>query len=143
MTIRIKQNPSGFNLLETLLASSLLAGAVMTIAGLSARSVSTVRQDQEVEKAWELADMQLVLIDAAGVAAFQSLGKYSGVFAQAEEYAWEAVIQELEIENLFSVEITVRWASGPTIRRIRCQTRLCDPPEQESMQADTMEQSRP
>ena len=121
----------GFNLLETLVASTLLAGAVMTIGALSARSVSTVRLDQEVEKAWELADMQLTLIDGVGVAAFQEMGQYSGVFDQAEEYSWEAEITELEIENLFSVELTVRWTSGSQARQIRCMTRFCDPPEEE------------
>lgn len=140
---RIKQmlkrqnNRLGFNLLETLLASSLLAGAVMTIGALSARSVSTVRVDQEVETAWQLADMQLTLIDAAGVAAFQKLGRYSGAFEQAEEYSWEADVEELEIENLFSVEITVRWTSGSQVRQIRCLTRLCDPPEEETTETET------
>lgn len=130
----------GFNLLETLLASSLLAGAVMTIGALSARSVSTLRVDQETEKAWELADMQLKLIDASGVSTFQKLGQYSGRFEQAEGYSWEADIEELEIQTLFFIDLTVRWQSGSKIRQIRCQTRLCDPPEEEQTETQTQTQ---
>lgn len=142
MQMKSKRNQSryGFNLLETLLASSLLAGAVMTIGALSARSVSTLRIDQETEKAWELADMQLKLIDASGVSAFQKLGRYSGRFERVEEYAWEADIEELEIPNLFSIELIVRWQSGSTSRQIRCQTRLCDPPEEEQTEIQTQTQ---
>lgn len=133
----IGKNRCGFNLLETLLASSLLAGAVMTIGALSARSVSTVRVDQEVEKAWELADLQLTLIDAAGVAAFQEAGVHAGTFEQDERYSWEVKIEELQIDHLFSIEVIVRWSSGSGIRQVRCQTRLCDPPEEEQTEAET------
>lgn len=140
MTANRETKRGGFNLLETLLASSMLAGAVMTIGALSARSVSTLRIDQETEKAWELADMQLKLIDASGVSAFQKLGQYSGRFEGAEEYTWEAEIEELEIQNLFSIDLTVRWQSGSRNRQIRCQTRLCDPPEEEQTEIQTQTQ---
>ncbi|MEJ5260588.1 MAG: hypothetical protein WHS88_10395 [Anaerohalosphaeraceae bacterium] len=125
----------GFNLLETILASSLLAGAVMTLGALSSRSIQTVRLDQETERAWELADMQLKLIDAYGVSAFQKLGQFSGQFAQNESYSWQAEIKELTIPSLYSVEIVVSWKSGSKVHSIRCQTRFCEPPDiQESTQ---------
>ena len=126
-------------MLETLLASSMLAGVVMTIGTLSARSMSAVRLDQEVEKAWELADMQLKLIDAAGVTAFQELGQYSGQFEQAEGYSWEVDIEKLDIDNLFSVTITIHWISGIP-RQIVCQTRFCDPPDEEETETQTAAQ---
>lgn len=122
---------SGFNLLETLLASAMLAGAVMTIGALSSRSVQAVRLDQETERAWELADMQLKLIDAYGISAFQKLGRLSGQFSQDSLYSWEAEIKELEIPYLYSVDLTVSWKSGSRIHSIHCQTRLCEPPEEE------------
>jgi hypothetical protein len=122
---------SGFNLLETILASSLLAGAVMTLGALSSRSIQTVRLDQETEHAWELADMQLKLIDAYGVSAFQKLGRFSGQFTQDQSYSWQVEIQELDIPYLYSIEITVSWKSGSKVHSIRCQTRLCEPPEAE------------
>jgi len=134
-----KKSRYGFNLLETLLASSLLAGTVMTIGALSARSVSTLRIDQETEKAWELADMQLKLIDASGVSAFQKLGQYSGRFAQADNFTWQADIQEMKIPYLFSIDLTVQWQSGSKMRQIRCQTRLCDPPVAEQTETQTLQ----
>ena len=141
MRIETRNRYRGFNLLETILASSLLAGVVMTIGSLSGRSISAIRLDQEVEKAWELADMQLKLIDAAGVAAFQELGQYAGDFEQAEGYSWEAEIRELEIEHLFSVQLTIQWTSDSKIRQIRCRTRFCDPPDAEEI--ETEEESGP
>lgn len=132
---------SGFNLLETILASSLLAGAAMTIGALSSRSIQAVRLDQQTERAWELADMQLKLIDAYGVSGFQKLGQYAGLFQQDNNYSWQLNIQELEVPYLFSVEITVSWQSGSKVHSIRCQTRFCEPPEPEESQIQETETS--
>ncbi len=121
----------GFNLLETILASTLLAGAVMTLGALSSRSIQAVRIDQETERAWELADMQLKLIDAYGISAFQKLGQYAGRFTQDNSYFWQVEVKELEVPYLYSVDITVSWQSGGP-RSIRCQTRFCEPPEVQS-----------
>lgn len=126
---------SGFNLLETVLASSLLAGAVMTLGALSSRSIQAVRLDQETERAWELADMQLKLIDAYGISAFQKLGQFSGQFTQDASYSWQVEIKELQIPSLYSVDITVSWKSGSKVHSIRCQTRLCEPPEEDQTQS--------
>ncbi|HOQ05839.1 MAG TPA: hypothetical protein PKY88_11565 [Anaerohalosphaeraceae bacterium] len=132
---------SGFNLLETILASSLLAGAVMTLGALSSRSVQTVRLDQETERAWELADMQLKLIDAYGVSAFQKLGQFAGQFSQDESYSWQAEIKELDIPYLYSVEIVVSWKSGSKVHSIRCQTRFCEPPDTQQTSPTTESQT--
>ena len=124
---RSKQCRAAFSLLETLLAASLLAGAVMTIGALSGRSLSAVRIDQETERAWELADMQLKLIDAFGISAFLDANITGGVFREAPNYSWSVEIDETDIDLLYDIRMEVRWPSGGSgaVRRIVCRTRLC------------------
>jgi len=124
---RCNRSRAAFSLLEALLAASLLAGAVMTIGALSGRSLSAVRIDQETERAWELADMQLKLIDAFGVSAFLKANVTGGSFEEAPGYSWSVEIAETEIDSLYDIRLEVRWPSGAggTLRRIVCQTRLC------------------
>ena len=137
---RKRNRNRGFNLLETLLASALLAGAVVTIGTLSGRSLSSLRIDQETEKAWELADMQMKLIDASGVRNFQRMDRRSGTFEQDEKYTWEIEIEELDIQHLFSADLKVRWNSGPKVRQIRCQTRFYDPPDPSELEEPAAEE---
>lgn len=140
-----KKRPAGFSLLEAMLAASLLAGAVLTIGALSGKSLSTIRIDQKTEKAWQLADAQLKLIDAIGIAAFIDADVTGGTFDQAPEYSWRASVEELDtIQGLYDVRLEVFWNSdsGQKARSIICETRFYDPGIQETTGQPQMQQGQ-
>lgn len=129
MNTKNRHTEAGFSLLEAMLAASLLAGAALTIGALSGRSLSAIRIDQQTEKAWQLADAQLKLIDAIGIYTFLQTGVTGGTFDQAPEYSWRVSTAAIaDIEGLYGLLMEVFWTSGNgSVRRIACETRLYDP----------------
>ena len=79
----------GVSLLETVIAAAILAGAVMTICGLSAKGLRSIRLNQEYEKAWDYLDRQLVLIDTAGVEILTEGTSASGQFESFDDRNWQ------------------------------------------------------
>ena len=118
----------GVSLLETVLAASLLGGAVMTVCSLAAGSLRSVRLNQEYEKAWDYIERQLVLIDIAGVDVFRQSGQTGGQFESLDgrTWRWNVDVLESEITSLYDVAIRVEWdGGGGQLRRVECRTRLC------------------
>ncbi|MHC4949624.1 MAG: type IV pilus modification PilV family protein [Planctomycetota bacterium] len=124
----MKQN--GISLLETVVAATILAGSVMTVCGLSAKSLRSVRLNQEYEKAWDYMDRQLVLIDTAGVEVLTEGTSKSGQFESFDGriWRWTAQAEETELVGLYDVSMQVEWLSAGRLRQIRCQTRLSGQP---------------
>ena len=120
----------GVSLLETVVAATILAGAVMTICGLSAKSLRSIRLNQEYEKAWDYMDRQLVLIDTAGVEILAEGTSASGEFKSFDDriWSWVAQAEESELTGLYDVIVQLEWMSGGRPKQIRCQTRLCGQP---------------
>ncbi len=120
----------GVSLLETVVAAAILAGAVMTVCGLSAKGLRSVRLNQEYEKAWDYLDRQLVLIDTAGVEVLAKGASASGQFESFDgrTWRWAAQAEETELLGLYDVIVQVEWLSGERPRQIRCHTRLCGEP---------------
>ena len=120
----------GICLLETVVAAAILAAAVMTVSGLSAKGLRSIRLNQEYEKAWDYLDRQLVLIDTAGVDILAEGGSASG---QIESYdgrlwRWVAQAQETEYAGLYDVVVQIEWMSMGQPKRIMCSTRLSGEP---------------
>lgn len=117
---------SGVSLLETVVAATILAGSVMTVCGLSAKGLRSVRANQEYEKAWDYLDRQLVLIDTAGVGIFAEGTSASGEFESFDGriWKWTAQAEETELLGLYDVIVQVNWLSGGRARQVRCHTRL-------------------
>jgi len=100
----------GFTLVETITASAILCGAVLTVGAISTRSLSGTRLNRRYEMAASLIDKQLSLIDYVGIDEFIELGQMEGVFEGPEpEYRWEVVTEYMEIDSLYLVTITVSW----------------------------------
>ena len=120
----------GISLLETVVAASILAGSVMTVCGLSAKSLRSIRLNQEHEKAWDYVDRQLVLIDAAGVEVLAESASATGQFESFDgrTWSWTAQAQESELAGLYDVIVQIDWMSAGRPKQIRCQTRLCGQP---------------
>lgn len=117
----------GFSLVEVLVAAGLLATATVTICALGAKSLSALRIHQEYEKAWDMLDRQMVLLDQIGIQALISNPNLSGIINDqhsAMQWRWQAVLEPLEIEQLYSLTMMLEWVSENRVRRIQCDTRL-------------------
>jgi hypothetical protein len=133
----------GVSLLETVVAATILAGSVMTVCGLSAKGLRSVRANQEYEKAWDYLDRQLVLIDTAGVEVLVEGGAASGQFESFDGriWRWTAQAEESELFGLYDVVVQVEWLSGSRPKKIRCHTRLSGEPVMLDETEDTSETS--
>jgi len=110
MMVWAKRNKRGFTLVETVAASAILCGAVLTVGAISTRSLSGTRLNRRYEMAAALIDKQLSLIDYVGIDEFIELGQMEGVFKEVEpEYHWEVVTEYQDIDSLYLVTITVSW----------------------------------
>jgi len=110
MMVWAKRNNRGFTLVETVTASAILCGAVLTGGAISTRSLSGTRLNRRYEMAAALIDKQLSLIDYVGIDEFVELGQIEGVFEESvPEYRWEVVTEYQDIDSLYLVTITVSW----------------------------------
>lgn len=111
--VQAKTNKKGFSLIETLVASAILSGAVLTIGAISTMSLSGTRVNRRYETALSLIDKQLSLIDYVGIDEFVELGQMEGDFEEVEPgYHWEVTTEYQEIDSLYLVTITVSWVDG-------------------------------
>ena len=107
------KNKKGFSLIETLVASAILSGAVLTLGAISTRSLSGTRLNRQYEVAASLIDKQLNLIDYVGIDKFIELDQLEGIFEGYEPaYHWEVVTEYQDIDSLYLVTITVSWIDG-------------------------------
>ena len=111
--VQAKTNKKGFSLIETLVASAILSGAVLTLGAISTMSLSGTRLNRRYEMALSLIDKQLSLIDYVGIDEFVELGQMEGDFEEVEPgYHWEVVTEYQDIDSLYLVTITVSWVDG-------------------------------
>ena len=108
--LQTKINKKGFSLIETLVASAILSGAVLTVGAISTSSLSGTRLNRQYEVAASLIDKQLSLIDYIGIDEFIDIGQMEGDFEEIEPgYHWEVVTEYQDIDSLYLVTITVSW----------------------------------
>jgi len=123
--IRAIKNKRGFSLIETLVASAILSGAVITIGAISTMSVSGTRLNRRYEMAASLLDKQLNMIDYIGIDEFIDIGQMEGDFEGYEPaYRWEVVTEYQDIDSLYLVTITVSWVDGNRPYSISADTML-------------------
>jgi len=104
---------TGFTLVETIVASAILCGAVLTVGAISTRALTGTRLNRRYEMAASLIDKQLRLIDYVGIDEFIELGQMEGVFEEFEPaYNWEVVTEYQDIDSLYLVTITVSWVEN-------------------------------
>lgn len=108
--VRSKRNNKGFNLVETIAASVILSGAVLTAGAISTRALSGTRLNRQYEVAASLINKQLCLIDYVGIDEFVDMGQIEGDFEDFEPgYHWQVVTEYQDIDSLYLVTITVTW----------------------------------
>lgn len=125
MIVQMKQSDRGFTLVETILASVILCGAVLAVGAISTRSLGGTKLNRQYEIAAALVDRQLCLIDYIGVDNFIEFGQTEGDFEQFEPaYHWEATTESLGVDNLYFVNLTVSWVERNRLHSISADTRL-------------------
>jgi type II secretory pathway pseudopilin PulG len=134
MNTRIKRNKKGFTLVETVISSAILCGAVLTLIAITSRSLTATRINRQYEIAASIIDKQLSLLDYVGVDDFIELGQAEGVVEDFEPgYHWAVSTEYQGIDSLYLVTITVTWVERNRPYSISVQTML----NGESMYADT------
>ena len=123
--MRTKRDKKGFTLVEVILATTILCGAVLTLGAISTRSLTETRLNRQYEMAAALAEKQLTLIDYMGIEEFMELGWMEGEFEEfGQGYYWEVVTEYEEIDNLYLVNITVSWVEHNRPYSVSVDTRL-------------------
>jgi len=116
---------SGFTLVEAILATVILCGAVLAISAVSTRSMSTVQNNRFYEEALSIADRQLTMVDYMGVEDFISLGRDSGVIEMGDrEYYWQIETAEQGIDNLYMVKAMVSWQQSGKVFSVGVDTMI-------------------
>lgn len=109
----MRKGSKGFTLVEALVAATLLGtGIVAVLSGLSHISATDAR-NREVERMQRLAVQKYNELVATGATESAALG---GDFTDQNEtrYRWEGEVSPSSVENLESLSITVKPASGST-----------------------------
>jgi len=110
MAVKIIKIKTGFTLIETILASIVLCGAVLTLGAISTRSLSQAKLNRQFETAIASVERQLALVDYMGIDDFIESGRMEGDTEEFERrYHWKITTESHEIENLYVVNITVSW----------------------------------
>ena len=123
-TVR-KTNTGGFNLVETMVASVILSGAVLTVGAISTNALTGTRLNRHHEVAAAVVEKQLTLIDYMGIDEFVETNQTEGVFDEVEPgYQWEVTTEYQGTDNLYMVSITVTWLEGKRPYSLTVQTML-------------------
>ena len=110
MMLQTKKYKRGFTLVETLTASTILCGAVLTLVAITTRSLTATRLNRQYEIASSVIDRQLRLLDYVGIDEFIEIGRAEGVVDDFEPgYQWEVTTEYQGIDSLYLVTITVTW----------------------------------
>jgi hypothetical protein len=115
----------GFNLVEALVATVILSGAVLTLGAIGTNALSGTRLHRHYEVAAALIDKQLTLIDYLGIDQFIEAGQTEGIVEELEPgYVWSVTTEYQGVDNLYLVGITVSWLEGSRPYRVSAQTML-------------------
>ncbi|KPK76579.1 MAG: hypothetical protein AMJ79_06155 [Phycisphaerae bacterium SM23_30] len=100
-------------MIEALVATIILAGGITAITGLSSRCLVRTRLNQQYDRAWQLLDRQLTLIDAMGINQFLEQRTSLGEIEDGDiTFQWEVGVASQEIDQLYLVTMSIRWFRG-------------------------------
>ncbi len=137
---RARRDHKGFNLVETIVASAILSGAVLTVGAISTRALTGTRFNRQREVAASLAEKQLSLIDYIGIDEFLDTGTFQGDFTEYEPgYHWEVTTEYQGVDNLYLVTITIGWVENNRVQSLVVETMLNGLDETTSETTETTE----
>ena len=118
-----KRHAKGFTLVEVIVASVILSGAVMLVGTIGTQAMIGTELNRRHEMAVSLIDRQLSLIDYLGIDAFIESGETEG---DSEDFGfplhWQVETEDQEIDSLYLVRITVSWVERNRLYSITVDT---------------------
>jgi len=123
--IRRTSKTSGFSLVETLVAGTILSGTALAVLATSTMSIGTTRLNRQYERAASLVEKQLSLIDFIGIDDFVDGGEVEGISEEYETpYHWQVESEYQDIDSLYRLTMTVTWVDRNRPRRLVVETML-------------------
>ncbi len=99
----------GFSLLEVMIAMAVIAIALITLLGLSNRTVLVQERVQKLTRATLLAQ-QLLNEQEAGITRSSTMGELAGVFEEPyADFQWEISFEETLIPQVRQITVAVIW----------------------------------
>jgi len=118
-------NNKGFTLIEALVSCVILTGALVTLSAVNTRSMTNIRLNRQRDLAWQILDRQLTTIESMGIDQFVDQGITSGEIEESDlTYNWDVEINSEDIDNLYQVNITVRWFNLNKIHQVAAGARF-------------------
>ena len=116
----------GFNLVEALVATMILSGAVLTLGAIGTNALSGTRLHRHYEMAAALVDKQLSLIDYMGIDASSSRrGRRRASWRSwSPPTSWSVTTEYQGVDSLYLVTIVVSWLEGIRPYSVTAQTML-------------------
>ena len=125
MTSKRRTRQAGFNLVEAMVASVILSGAVLTLGAISSNAVRDVSLNRHYEVAASVIERQFSLIDCVGIDQFIEQGQTEGIYEEMEPgYHWRVETEYQGIDGLYLVTVTVSWLEGKRPRQLSAETML-------------------
>lgn len=116
---------AGFNLVETLVACTILSGSVLALAAVSTNALTDTTLNSHYETAAAVADEQLTMIDYMGIDQFLKLDQTEGINEKLEPgYRWKVSTHYQGTDDLYLVTITVTWVERNRPYSVTTQTML-------------------
>ena len=102
--------PTGFTLVEVMVALAVIAFAFVGLLGLHGRNIKAIARDQGLTRATLLARelVSQIQFQVAG-GGLQDLGDSRGTFEGYPGYRWESVVVPTELEEVRQVVVRVVW----------------------------------
>lgn len=123
--MRQARKNSGFSLVETLVAGTILSATVLAVLATSTASIGTTRLNRQYEKAASLAEKQFCLIDFVGIDEFVDAGELEGTSENTDPvFNWKMETEYQDIDSLYRVTITVTWLDRARPRSLIVETML-------------------
>lgn len=135
---------SGFLLLDAIVATVILAIALVTIVGLNSSALSAQRDGERLQDAAMLADELLEQVVAVGPDRFRRVFGLRGACEPPfESYSYEMEIRSVGAGDPYSVAVNIYWDDLGRERTLRFETlvaeRLGNDPDPERQPQSTME----
>jgi len=116
---------TGFNLVETLVATTILSGSVLALAAISTSALTDTTRNRHYELAAAVIEEQLSMIDYMGIDQFIKLDQTEGINEDVEPgYHWKVSTEYDGTDNLYLVTITVTWTERNRPYSVTAQTML-------------------
>ena len=107
------------------MATMVLTAALVSIQGIVNRCMYRVRVNEEKERAWQILDRQLTVIDAMGIDSYvQEPLKEGEIEQDGMLFNWRVDTSIESIDCMYAVKITIWWGPETNPHMISATTKL-------------------